>query len=144
MINEDLATKFRSVQEQSPKLVRGFAALTRAHVYFQGPGQLKTVSVSDVLDNGTIEATFQGVRIAFSYLPVFGNNRSPRGRVVVMNCHCVYGHAVQDLLGSFTFGADGTTDLDPDREGIFPQMQNDSADIVMRFLDAAFMQNKAL
>ena len=144
MFNEDLANKFRSVQEASPRLLDAFKALTRSHAYFQNGGQLKTVSVSDVLDNGSIEATFQGVRIAFSYLPVFGSNRSPRGRVVVMNCHCTFGHPAQDVLGSFTFGADGTTDLDPDRDGAFPQMQADGAEIVLRFLDAAFLANKSM
>ena len=143
-MNEDLAHKFRNVQEHAHELFNGFKALTRAHTYFQNAGKLKSVSVSDVLDNGSIEATFQGVRIAFSYLPVFGANRSPRGRVVVMNCHCTYGSAAQDLLGSFTFGADGTTDLDPDRDGVFPRMHDDAADIVLRFLDAAFLANKSI
>lgn len=143
MIDEDLANKFRSAQETAPQLSIAFKALTRAHAYFQHAGKLKTVSVSDVLDNGTIEATFQGVRIAFSFVPVFGANRSLRGRVIVLNYHGTFGHLVQEVLGSFTFGADGTTDLDPDPEGIFPQMQADAAGIVLRFLDAAFQANKA-
>jgi hypothetical protein len=97
-----------------------------------------------VLDNGSIEATFHGVRIAFTYLPVFGANHGPRGRVIVKNCHCTYGHPAQELLGSFTFGADGLTDLDPDSEERWPNMHTDGASIVLRFLDAAFLANKTL
>lgn len=144
MLDTELAAKFRSLEECSPELLNGFTALTRAHRFFQGAGRLKTVSVSDVLDNGTIEATFQGVRIAFALLPIFGANRAPRGRVIVMNCHCLYGTAAREVLGSFTFGVEGQTDLDPDQEGNFPQMLQHGAEIVLRFLDAAFSANKTL
>lgn len=144
MLDTELAEKFRAMAESSSELQDGFKALTRAHSYFQGAGRLKSVSVSDVLDNGTIEATFHGVRIAFAMVPVFGANRAPRGRVIVMNCHCVYGQPVQEVLGSFSYGADGQTDLDPDHEGRFPLMHKHGADIVMRYLDAAFTANRTL
>lgn len=144
MIDEDQAARFRRMQESGPRLLQAFMALTQAHNYFQGEGQLKTVSVSDVLDNGCIEATFQGVRINFAPVPVFSASRAPRGRVIVMNCHCTYGTAVQDHLGSFTYDADGVTDLDPDLEGNFPRLSSEAPEIVLRFLDAAFLANKSL
>lgn len=144
MIYEELATKLRRMQDAAPHLMSAFNALTRCHAYFQTAGDLKTVSVSDVLDNGTIEATFQGVRIAFAYVPIFGANHNPRGRIIVMNCHCTYGHSAQELLGSFTFAEDGVTDLDPDTGDRWPNINIDGASIVLRFLDAAFLANKSL
>lgn len=144
MFDTELAEKFRAMEEASQDLRNGFKSLTQAHSHFQGAGRLKTISVSDLLDSDTIEATFQGVRIAFVMVPVFGSNRAPRGRVIVMNCHCTYGTPVQEVLGSFTFGADGLTDLDPDHEGNFPKMDEHCDGIVLRFLDAAFTANKTL
>lgn len=141
---ENLTSKLRRVQDAAPALMSAFNALTRSHTYFQHAGDLKSVSVSDVLDNGTIEATFHGVRIAFAFLPVFGASHNPRGRVIVMNCHCLYGTPKQDLLGSFTFGEDGVTDLDPDSAGRWLHMKTDGASIVLRYLDAAFVANKTL
>ncbi|QYF93433.1 hypothetical protein KY495_22655 [Massilia sp. PAMC28688] len=144
MVDEELAGRLRRVQDAGPALMGAFNALTRSHAYFQNAGDLKTVSVSDVLDNGSIEATFQGVRIAFVLVPVLGANRRPRGRVIVMHCHCVYGLPKQDLLGAFTYGEDGVTDLDPDSAEHWLHMQSDGASIVLRFLDAALVANKTV
>lgn len=132
------------MEKEAPELNRAFNALTRAHLYFQGPGALRSISVSDVLDNGSIEATFQGVRIKFELLLIFGPDRSPRGRVIVMQCHCTYGRPIQEPLGSFTFGDDGVTDLEPDREGNFPRVDAHAPAIVLRFLEAAIFANKSI
>ena len=143
-MDEHLAARFRSMQDSGPVLLSLFQTLTRAHAYFQGSGELKTVSISDVLDNGCIEATFQGVHLNFVPLPVFGANRHPRGRVIVMHCHATYGKPAQELLGSFTYGEDGVTDLDPDDEGNHPHLREHAPEIILRFFDAAFVANKLL
>lgn len=144
MNDHEQTARFLHMEKVAPALYQAFNALTGAHRVFQGPGALRTISVSDVLDNGSIEATFQGVRIKFELLLIFGPDRSPRGRVIVMQCHCTYGNAVQDLLGSFTFGDDGVTDLDPDSEGNFPRIDAHAPAIVLRFLDAAIHANRSL
>lgn len=144
MIDEELARRFRSMDAAAPRLMRMFNLLTRAHVFFQGPIGLRTISVSDVLENGSIEATFQGVTIKFELLPVFTFDRRALGRVLCMHCHCTYGKPVQQLLGAFTFDDDGVTDLAPDQDGAFPRMDSDAPEIVLRFLYAAFDANRSI
>jgi hypothetical protein len=144
MIDLELAPRFQRMERAAPQLQVGFGALTQAHRFFQGAGALHSMSVSDVLDNGSIEATFQGVRIKFELLAVFGPDRSPRGRIVCMHCHCTYGRPAQDALGAFSFDSDGMTDLGPDRAGRFPNLHQDSAAIVLHFLDLAFHANQAI
>ncbi len=144
MIDPEQSSRFIRMQRAGPRLHKVFNALTRAHLYFQGAGELRSISVSDVLDNGSIEATFQGVHIKFELLLIFGPDRSPRGRVVVMQCHCTYGQPTQDLLGSFTFGDDGVTDLEPDSEGNFPRIDAQAPAIILRFLESAMTANKSI
>lgn len=144
MIDEELVFRFRNMDGSAPSLMRMFNSLTRAHMFFQGPVGLRTISVSDVLENGSIEATFHGVRIKFEMLLMFGPDRGPRARVVVMQCHCTYGEPVQDLLGSFNFDEEGVTDLLCDTDGNYPRMDRHAPDIVLRFLDAAFSANRAI
>lgn len=144
MIDEQQVLRFRSMDSAAPRLLRMFNSLTRAHMYFQGAADLRTISVSDRLEDGSIEATFHGVRIKFEPLLVFGPDRQPRVRVVVMHCHSTYGILIQDLLGSFHFDDDGVTDLLCDAEGSFPRMDSDAPEIVLRFLDAAMGANRRL
>jgi hypothetical protein len=144
MIDDELVEQFRSMDAAAPRLMRMFNMLTRAHMFFQGPVGLRTISVSDVLENGSIEATFQGVRIKFELLPVFSFDRRPLGRVVCMHCHCTYGTPAQDLIGAFTFDDNGVTDLLADQEGNFPRMDSDAPEIVLRFLNAAFSGNRKI
>lgn len=144
MIAHEQLLRFSRLEQASPRLHQSFNALTRAHAYFQGTGGLKSVSVSDVLDNGSIEATFQGARIKFELLLTLAPDRSPLGRVVCMRCHSTYGVPVQDLLGAFTFSEDGVTDLEPDRDGSFPRIDAHAPAIILRFLEAALHANRVI
>ena len=144
MINLEQAARFRRLEAAMPHLLRAFSALTAAHMYFQRAGALKTLSVSDVLDNGSIEASFQGVGVKFELLPVFGSEGQPRARIVCFHAQCTYGHPVQAQLGAFSFGEDGVTDLPTDASGNYPDMYRDNAAIVLHFLDAALRANQTI
>lgn len=144
MNEREQTARFLRMEKAAPGLYSAFNALTRAHTWFQGPGALRSISVSDVLDNGSIEATFQGVRIKFEPLLMLGPDRSPRVRVVCLQCHATYGLPVQESLGSFTYGEDGVTDLEPDVEGNFPRIDAQGPSIVLRFLEAAIHANRAI
>lgn len=144
MIEREQTARFLRLEKAAPGLYSAFHSLTGAHAYFQGRGELRSISVSDVLDNGSIEATFQGVRIKFEPLLMFGADRSARVRVVCMQCHCTYGTPAQDVLGAFSYGEDGVTDLEPDREGNFPRIDVHGPAIVLRFLEAAIYANRSL
>ena len=143
MIDPEQSQRFQRMQTGAPRLRDAFSALTGAHRVFQGCG-LRSISVSDELDGGAIEATFQGVRIKLQMLIVFGDDWQARARVVCMHCHCTYGKPVQTLLGSFHYNTDGETDLEPHREGQPLRMGADSAAIILHFLQAAIMANKLL
>ena len=144
MLDQEQANKFRGMETMAPRLRGHFSMLTGAHKVFQGWAALRSISVSDELDDESIEATFNGVRIKFKMLLIFGADRRPRARVVCIHCHCTYGQPVQAPLGAFTFGPDGITDLDPDEEGNFPNMESGAPAIVLRFLEAAITANKVL
>jgi len=144
MIDREVLNKFQQMEKAAPALRQGFAALTAAHQVFQGSLGLRSISVSDAHDDESIEATFNGVRIKFKLLLIFGADRRPRARVACINCHSTYGKPVQEALGAFTFGPDGMTDLDPDVEGNFPRIDTDAPSIVLRFLEAAVSVNRTL
>lgn len=144
MIEQELRARFVRMEKAAPGLQAAFKTLTGAHAYFQGSGRLRSISVSDVLDNGSIEATFQGVRVKFEPLLVFGTDRRPRTRVLCLHCHCTFGVAVQDRLGMFSYGEDGITDLDPDHDGNFPRIDEQAPEIVLHFLDAALQAQRTL
>jgi hypothetical protein len=144
MIEREQIRKFQAMEQAAPRLRQAFRALTGAHAAFQGTVGLRSLSVSDLLDDDSIEATFNGVRIKFQMLLVFAADRRPRARVVCIHCHCTYGAPVQAILGAFSFDPDGTTDLDPDIDGSYPRMDADAPAIVLRFLEAAFSANKTL
>ncbi len=61
-----------------------------------------------------------------------------------MSCHCTYGKAVQELLGAFTFGLDGMTDLEADLDGHPISIDRGAATIVALFMDAAFSTNRTI
>ena len=144
MIDRELALKFQEMEKMAPRLRDGFAALTTAHQVFQGSAGLRSISVSDTHSDESIEATFNGVQVKFKLMLIFGPDRKPRARIVCIHCHSTYGRPVQAMLGSFTFGPDGITDLEPDVEGNFPRIDADAPSIVLRFLDAAIVANKVL
>lgn len=144
MINPEQLHQFNELDKMAPRLRERFSALTQAHKIFQGAAALRTMSVSDLLDDDSIDATFHGVRIKFKLLLTFGCDHRPRGRVVCLHCHCTHGKPMQDSIGAFTFGPDGITDLDPDIEGNVPRMDADPSAIVLRYLEAALLANKSL
>lgn len=144
MIPNEQLSRLQMMEATAPVLHRHFCQLTCAHLFFQGSGKLTSVSVSDLLDNNSIEATFVGTRIKFELVMIFGSDRQPRGRVVCMHCRPYFGEAMQVPIGSFTFDEQGVTDLPPDANGAFPGLESDSPAIIMHYLDAAFSANKTL
>lgn len=135
--------RFSQMEQQGPELRRRFRALTMAHQYFHGPGALKLLSVSDALDDGSIEAVFVGVRIRFQLVLIFNDAFEPRGRVICTHCHATFGAPVQDEIGAFTFDSDGVTDLESCAEGQPISLENNAGQIVLTFLEKAFAANRS-
>lgn len=135
--------RFLRMEQEGAQLRDRFAALTSAHSYLQGKG-LKSISVSDALDDGSIEAVFMDVRIRFQLLMVFNDVLEPRGQVVCTHCHRAYGSPVQEKLGSFTFDTEGSTDLETCIDGHAVMLHGGAPKIVLLFLERAMTSSRGL
>jgi hypothetical protein len=142
MVFRHQLARFSRMAQEGPDLRVRFNGLTSAHQYFHGPGALKSMSVSDALDDGGVEAVFLGVRIRFQMVLIFDDAFEPRGKVICTHCHHTFGHLVQEELGAFTFGSDGITDLDAGRGGLPVSLGTDAEQIVLFFFERAFAANR--
>lgn len=144
MLSHDRLSRLAQVEREGEQLRGRFAALTSAHGYFHGSGALKSISVSDPRDDGSIEAVFLDVRIRFQMLVTFSDSFAPRGRVICMHCHSAHGYPVQSSLGAFTFDADGVTDLDAGIDGQQVTLHAGAPHIILTFLERALAANRCL
>jgi hypothetical protein len=144
MLSQDRSLRFARMERDAAHLRGRFKALTSAHSYFHEHAMLKSVSVSDAVGNGYIDATFIDVRIRFQLLMIFGDDLEPRGRVVCMHCHTTYGYLAQESLGSFTFDVHGKTDLESGVDGHGVALDACAPQIILMFLERAFGANRSL
>lgn len=125
-------------------LQQQFDHLTRAHGMFQNDGRLRAVSVSDPLEDGSIDVTFYGVVVKFRLLFTYTVSGEPLGRVLVLHCHCTFGKAVQTLIGEFTLNERGYTNLPPNGAGDVPNLAQEPGFIVLTFLRKALAANASI
>ncbi|MDB5916042.1 MAG: hypothetical protein JWR40_276 [Massilia sp.] len=144
MLSQDRSLRFARMERDAARLRARFKALTSAHGYFHEHAALKSVSVSDALVGGSIDAIFLDVRIRFQLLMIFGDDFEPRGRVVCMHCHTTYGYLAQESLGGFTFDAQGMTDLAWGIDGQGVALDACAPQIILMFLEKAFGANRCL
>lgn len=144
MLSHDRLSRFSQMEREGEQLRGRFEALTSAHRYFQGPGALKSISVSDPREDGSIDAVFLDVRIRFELLLIFSDGFEPRGRVICTHRHAAYGDSLDHCLGAFTFDADGVTDLDSGLDGQAVTLQGGAPQIVLAFLERAIAANRCL
>lgn len=144
MLSHDRLARFSQMERQGQHLRRRFEALTSAHQYFHGLGALKSISVSDARDDGSIDVVFLDVRIRFQLLMIFSDRFEPRGRIVCMHGHAASGDSPDNCLGAFTFDADGVTDLDSGIDGQAVTLQGSAPQIVLAFLERAIAANRSL
>ena len=144
MIDSEQQLRFCHMADAAPRLHQVFNTLTSAHAYFQGPGALKSISVSDAFADGSIEAAFNGVRIRFEMRLTFDYQQMPRGKVVCAQCHGPCADGAQTLLGSFTFGVEGETDLEPGANGAVRRIGSSAPWIVLCYLDKAMDANRII
>lgn len=144
MIDREQHLRFSRMEECAPRLRQAFNCLTSAHAFFQGPGELKSISVSDAFEDGSIEAVFNGIRIRFEMLLTLDYQHMPRGRVICTHSHGARGTHPQTLLGGFTFGAEGETDFEPGADGAVRHIGNSAPWIILNFLDKAITLNRTI
>jgi hypothetical protein len=130
------------MEQDGPELRALFGALTSAHHFFQSNG-LKSISVSDAHDDGSIEAVFMNVRIRFQLLMIFNERNEPRGRVICTHFHGINSRPVEeDKLGMFTFDTIGLTDLAPYVDGEAMVLERNAPHIILTFLERAMAANR--
>lgn len=144
MAIQDQLLRFARMEREGAELRVRFEALTSAHSYFQGPAALKSISVSDALDDGSIEAVFMDVRIRFQMLMIFNDAFEPRGRAICTHCHGTYGSPIQETLGGFTFDTEGITDLETCIDGQTIRLRESAPQIILTFLERAMAANRGL
>jgi hypothetical protein len=144
MLSRHQLAQFSRMEQEGADLRVRFRGLTAAHQYFHGPAALKFLSVSDVLNDGAIEAVFMGVRIRFQMVLIFNDAFEPRGRVICTHCHQTYGPQMQTLLGGFTFDSEGMTDLENNVDGQPISLETNAQQIVLTFLERAFVSNRGM
>ncbi|HEU4376180.1 MAG TPA: hypothetical protein VFS02_21990 [Telluria sp.] len=144
MLSHDRLSRFAQMEREGEQLRGRFEALTSAHRYFHGPGALKSISVSDSREDGSIDAVFLDVRIRFQLLMIFSDGFEPRGRVICTHRHGAYGAGLDNCIGAFTFDADGVTDLDSGLDGQVVTLQGAAPQIVLAFLERAIAANRCL
>ena len=137
----DQLFRFSQMEQDGPELRFRFGALTSAHYFFQSNG-LKSISVSDARDDGSIEAVFMDIRIRFQLLMIFGDTHEPRGRVICTHCHGIHGPLQEDELGGFTFDTNGVTDLASSIDGATMVLERSAPQIVLTFLERAMAANR--
>jgi hypothetical protein len=135
--------RFSQMQQASAPLRVRFRALTSSHVFFQEHA-LESISVSDALDDGSIEAVFMEVRVRFQLLMIFNDAFEPRGKVVCTQCHSIHGSPVQDILGGFTFDTEGMTDLEICLDGQAIMLDEGAPQIILAFLARAMSADRHL
>jgi hypothetical protein len=144
MIAHDEALRFFNMNEQAAGLRDTFSALTAAHLVFQQSDLLKSISVSDTLEDGSIDVMFNGIRIKFRMLLTVGDDRDLRGRVVCTYFHLTNGAPEYMALGAFSFDGQGDTDLPNDATGVAPSMREDGPGIILKYLSKAIGANSTL
>ncbi|HEU4374572.1 MAG TPA: hypothetical protein VFS02_13825 [Telluria sp.] len=144
MLSHDRLSRFSRMERDGEQLRGRFEALTAAHRYFHGPGALKSISVSDPREDGSIDVVFLDVRIRFQLLMIFSDRFEPRGRVICTHRHAAYGDSPDNCLGAFTFDVDGVTDLDSGVDGQALTLQGAAPQIVLAFLERAIVANRCL
>lgn len=144
MLSHDRLSRFLQMERNGEQLRVRFEALTSAHGYFQGPAALKSISVSDPADDGSIAVVFLDVRIRFQMLPIFSDAFEPRGRVICIHCHNAYGYPVENTLGAFTFDSEGVTDVDSGVDGRAITLHAGAPQIILAFLEKAIAANRCL
>lgn len=144
MLSHDRLSQFSRMEREGEQLSRRFAALTSAHWYFQERAALKSISVSDALDDGSIEVVFMDVRLRFQLAMIFNDDFEPRGQVICMHCRRTCGNPVRDMLGTFTFDSEGLTDLDAGIDGQPVDLHAGAPQIILTFLERAFTANRCV
>lgn len=136
-ISDKIFEQVAYVDKRYTKFTQIFAGFVESAQRLVGEDSpLKALKLEASAEGNCLDVFFAGMHIRFMLLPCYGEGESTRGRVVCSRdiptlCKD------SDILGSFTFSTDGSTDFDaaPGRDVI--EMEYDATKIVLHFVHMA-------
>ena len=141
-ISDKIFEQITYVEKRYAKFKQIFAIFVESAQDLVGENSpLKALKLEASAEGNCLDVFFAGIHMRFLLLPCYGEGESARGRVVCSrNIPTLYKDS--DILGSFTFSTDGSTDFDtaPGRDLI--EMEYDATKIVLHFVHMAI--NKPL
>lgn len=139
-ISNNVLDEISHVDRRYTRLARIFAGFVERAQYLVGENSpLKWLKLEVSSGGNCLDAVFADLHVRFQLLPSYGEDGSVRGRVV---CSREIPHLYKDsdILGSFTFSADGNTDFDvePGRDPV--EIEYHANNIVLHFVHLAIQK----
>lgn len=139
-ISDKIFEQIAQVDKRYTRFTQIFAGFVERALGLVGENsQFKALKLEVSPDGNYFDCFFTGLRVRFQLLPGYGEDGSTRGRIVCSrDIPTLYKDS--DILGSFTFSVNGTTDFSfaPDRDPI--EMEYDATRIVLHFVHMAIQK----
>lgn len=129
--------RLAALEAYHENILREFSELlnTVTLIRSESSSKLRTLQVEKV-DAYTIDAMYMGTTVRFQLNITYQNNTAA-GRVTCLHKYVTFEKVRFDVIGRFSFGPSGDTDLPPNSRGQIRTLANCADEIVMSFLDKA-------
>lgn len=108
----------------------------RAKYLAEPDSPVKGIKLEASPQEDLLDVSFGGIQVRFLLMVCYGDDGSPRGKVVCSRSVRNLADAI-DFVGSFTFSGQGTTDFDFAQGDDGIEMEYHAIEIVLHFLNAA-------
>ncbi len=136
-LTEKVFDRIDHVARRYARFKEGFASFLKGTEYLtDSSSPIKGLSLIASLDENHFDVLFVGITIRFSFLVVYGTDGILSGRVVVVRVSPTFSDK-KDIIGSFSFNSQGTTDFETLDGNDKLDIGYNAAEIVLHFLDQA-------
>lgn len=136
-ISDKIFEQIAYVDKRHTKFSQIFAGFVESALHLEGENSpLKALKLEAFAEGNCLDVFFAGMHVRLLLLPCYGEGESTRGRVVCSrDIPTLYKDS--DILGSFTFSMDGSTDFDTTPGHDLIEMEYDATKIVLHFVHMA-------
>lgn len=136
-LTKNVFERIAQVDKRHVRFMQIFATFVERVQFLGGPNStIKGIKLEAAAQENILDVFFAGIRIRFLLLVCYGEDASPRGRVVcsrkIQNLF-----DTNDIVGSFTFSGQGVTDFDVEQGHESVEMEYHAIDIVLHFVNLA-------
>lgn len=125
------------VARRYDRLKEGFSNFLKGSEYLtESSSSIKGLSLEASLDENHFDVMFAGITIRFFFLIAYSTDGVLSGRVVVIRINPTFSDE-KDIIGSFSFNSQGTTDFETLDGNDKLEIGYNAAEIVLHFLDQA-------